>query len=291
MLNLERIKMDYCVEQLSRAYRRTYSDMEQELGNVIIWSSHLALEIIANSDALYHNVEHTVMVTLAGTSILEGKHLSEGGVSPSDWAHFVIALLCHDIGFVKGICKDDIGGTVSTGVDGQTAAVTPGGTDAALAPYHVDRSKMFVQNRFGTGMLAKGLIDAGLLTSYIEMTRFPVPDGEMHKNTNGYQGLVRAADLIGQLGDPYRIQKCTALFYEFEELGLNKQLGYKTPGDLRKNHAKFYWSHVNKYIQEAVRYLRVTQTGKQWIANMQANVFSSDYGFGDLNSLGMPKRA
>ena len=75
MLNLEKIKMDYCVEQLNRAYRRTYSNMEQELGNVIIWSSHLALEIIANSDALYHNVEHTVMVTLAGQSILEGKHL------------------------------------------------------------------------------------------------------------------------------------------------------------------------------------------------------------------------
>jgi hypothetical protein len=60
MLNLEKIKMDYCVEQLNRAYRRTYSNMEQELGNVVIWSSHLALEIIANSDALYHNVEHTV---------------------------------------------------------------------------------------------------------------------------------------------------------------------------------------------------------------------------------------
>jgi hypothetical protein len=290
MLNLEKIKMDYCVEQLNRAYRRTYSNMDQELGNVVIWSSHLALEIIANSDALYHNVEHTVMVTLAGQSILEGKHLSEGGVTPSDWAHFVIALLCHDIGYVKGICRDDIGGTISIGVDGQKVTVTPGGTDAALAPYHIDRSKMFVRDRFGKEMLTEGLIDAELLTSYIEMTRFPVPDGEMYKNTKGYHGLVRAADLIGQLGDPYRIQKCTALFYEFEEIGLNKQLGYKTPGDLRQNHAKFYWDHVNKYIQEAMRYLRVTQNGKQWIANMQANVFGSEHGFGDLKSLGTPIR-
>jgi hypothetical protein len=149
---------------------------------------------------------------------------------------------------------------------------------------------MFVQNRFGKGMLAEGLIDADLLTTYIEMTRFPVPDGEMYKNTKGYRGLVRAADLIGQLGDPYRIQKCTALFYEFEELGLNKQLGYNTPGDLRENHAKFYWRHVNMYTQEAMRYLRVTQNGKQWIANMQANVFGSDHGFGDLKPLGTPIR-
>jgi hypothetical protein len=121
---------------------------------------------------------------------------------------------------------------------------------------------MFVRDRFGKGMLTEGLIDADLLTSYIEMTRFPVPDGEMYKNTKGYHGLVRAADLIGQLGDPYRIQKCTALFYEFEEIGLNQQLGYKTPGDLRENHAKFYWNHVNIYIQEAMRYLRVTQEWK-----------------------------
>jgi hypothetical protein len=33
------------------------------------------------------------------------------------------------------------------------------------------------------------------------------------------------------------------------------------------------------YIQEAIRYLRVTQDGKQWIANLQANVFGSDHGF------------
>ena len=188
MLNLERVKMEYCVEQLSRAYRQTYSNMEQELGNVIIWSSHLALEIIANSDALYHNVEHTIMVALAGQSILEGKHLSEGGVSPRDWAHFVIALLCHDIGYVKGICRDDIGDTISTGVDGQKVTVTPGGTDAALSPYHVDRSKKFVQDRFGKGMLAEGFIDAELLTSYIEMTRFPVPDERCTKTPKDTMG-------------------------------------------------------------------------------------------------------
>ena len=278
MLNLEKIKMDYCIDQLRSAYKRNYSDMEQELGNVIGWSSHLALEIIANSDALYHNVEHTVMVVLAGQTILEGKHFSEGGVTPRDWANFIIALLCHDIGYVKGICRDDRDSTIATGIDGQKVTITPGGTDAALAPYHVDRSKMFVRERFGTGMLTEGLVDAELMASYIEMTRFPVPDGEMYKDTMGYQGLVRAADFIGQLGDPYRNQKCTALFYEFEELGLNAQLGYKTPGDLRKNNAKFYWDHVNIYIQEAMRYLRVTQDGKQWIANLQANVFGAEHG-------------
>ena len=82
MLNLKRVTIDYCMDQLRKAYRRTYSDMEQQFGNITVWSGHLALENIANSDALYHDVEHTVMVTLAGQAILEGKHLAEGGVTP-----------------------------------------------------------------------------------------------------------------------------------------------------------------------------------------------------------------
>jgi hypothetical protein len=53
------------------------------------------------------------------------------------------------------------------------------------------------------------------------------------------------------VADPNRMQKCTALFYEFEELGLNEKLGYKRPGDLRECNAKFYWKSVNPYIQEA----------------------------------------
>ena len=278
MLNLEKIKMDYCREQIRSAYTRNYGDMERELGNVIVWSAHLALETIANSDALYHNVEHTVMVALAGQSILEGKHLSEGGVSPKEWANFMIALLCHDIGYVRGIFKGDDKDKLVSGVNDMRVTLPPGSTDAAIGPYHVERSKRFVMERFGKGMLANGLIDAEIISSYIEMTRFPVPDDDAYKDTKSYAGLARAADFIGQLGDPYRIQKCTALFYEFEELGLNQMLGYEKPGDLRDSNAQFYWEHVNSYIQEAIRFLRVTQDGKQWIANLQANVFGAEHG-------------
>lgn len=273
MLNLQKIKIEYTMDQLSKAYERNYSKLEQQLGNIIVWSTHLALENIANSDALYHNVEHTVMATLAGQAIIEGKHLSEGGVAPKDWAHFIIALLFHDIGYVKGICKADRGYTIATGQGAETVQIPPGSTDAALAPYHVERSKMFVRERFGPGVIQKGLIETETINSYIEMTRFPFPDTDWYKDTAGYRGLVRAADFIGQLGDPNRLQKCTALFYEFEEIGLNAKLGYRRPGELRIDNTKFYWDVVSPYVQDALRYLRVTQDGKQWIANLQANVF------------------
>ena len=280
MLNLQKLTIDLSVEELRGAYERTYSNIEQQLGNIIVWSGRLALENIANSDALYHNVEHTVMVTLAGQAIIEGKHLLEGGVTPRDWVHCMIALLCHDIGYVRGICKDDKDGLIATGIGDETAEVPPGASDAVLSPYHVDRSKLFVRERFGKGMLMGMVaeIDAEVIASYIEITRFPVPDDDWYKDTKGYPGLVRAADFIGQLGDPNRPRKSPALFFEFEEIGSNEALGYKRPGDLHDNYAKFYWDVVSPYIQEALRYLRVTQEGKQWIANLYANVFGAEHG-------------
>jgi len=279
MLNLQKLAIDLCVEELRSAYERTYSTMEQQLGNIIMWSGRLVLENIANSDALYHNVEHTVMVTLAGQAIIEGKHLLEGGVSPRDWVHFMMAVLCHDIGYVRGICRGDTDGKVATGVGDETVEVPHGASDAVLSPYHVDRSKLFVRERFGKGLLMGMVtnIDAELIASYIEMTRFPVPDDDWYKDTKGYPGLVRASDFVGQLGDPNRPRKSPALFFEFEETGSNQELGYKRPGDLHDNYAKFYWDVVSPYIQEALRYLRVTQEGKQWIANLYANVFGAEH--------------
>ena len=95
------------VKDLKKTYRQNYGATEPPYGKVLGWIGRLALENIANSDMLYHNVEHTIMVTLLGQAILRGKHLLEGGVTPRDWFHFVAAVLCHDIGYVKGICKDD----------------------------------------------------------------------------------------------------------------------------------------------------------------------------------------
>jgi hypothetical protein len=279
MLNLQKLTIDLCVEELGKAYARTYSKMEEQLGNIIMWSGRLVLENIANSDALYHNVEHTVMVTLAGQSIIEGKHLLEGGVSPRDWVHFMMAVLCHDIGYVRGICSGDADGMVATGVGDERVEIPHGASDAVLSPYHVDRSKLFVRERFGKGLLMGMVtnIDADLIASYIEMTRFPVPDDDWYKDTKGYPGLVRASDFVGQLGDPNRPRKSPALFFEFEETGSNDELGYKRPGDLHDNYAKFYWDVVSPYIQEALQYLRVTQEGKQWIANLYANVFGAEH--------------
>lgn len=276
MLNLQKLMIEPFISAVKATYHQTYGLLEPEYASVLGWSCQLSLENIANCDALYHNLEHTMMVTLVGQEILRGKHLLDGGVTPSGWLHFMIALLCHDIGYVKGICKDDGNGSYATGIAGKKVKLPRTGTDAVLSPYHVDRSKLFVHERFDNCTMC-GNIDADLLAAYIEMTRFPIPADDLYRDTGSLRGLMRAADLIGQLGDPDYLRKIPALFYEFEETGANKKIGYKNPADMRKGFAKFFWNTVNPYIQHALRYLRVTGEGKQWITNLHSHVFAVEH--------------
>jgi len=88
--------------------------------------------------------------------------------------------------------------------------------------------------------------------------------------------LLRAADLIGQLGDPHYLRKANALYYEFEEIGLNKQLGYETPADIVDKYPQFYWNRISPYIQAAIDYLNVTSSGRRWIAGLYSNVFRAE---------------
>jgi len=276
MWNFHSIMVEQFVDQLKRAYNQTYNMLEPQYANVIEWTGRLALENIFNSDSLYHNVEHTILVTLVGQSILKGKHLIDGGVTPKDWMHFTIAMLFHDIGYVRGVCQADQPGEYATGINGETVKISTEGSDAALTPYHVDRSKLFVTERF-SGKSLVDFLEVDLINEYIEMTRYPVPDKPFYKKTNSMAALARAADFIGQIGDPDYLRKFPALFYEFEETGINQSAGYRSPGHLRRTFIQFYWGDVVPYIPDAIRYLNVTEVGRQWVANLYAHVHQVEH--------------
>ena len=275
MFNPTQIVIQAFVEQLKDKYDQIYGILEPAYPAIIGFVGRLALENISNSDAAYHDMNHTIMVTLVGQEILLGKHTSEGGVKPRDWLHFMISLLCHDIGYVRGVCRGDRNGQYVCNENGDLASIPAGATDASLTPYHVTRSKLFVRERFGKVSLTH--IDTQEIEANIEHTRFPVPENEEHKNTADYPGLLRAADLIGQLADIDYLRKTSALFAEFRETGANDKLGYRTPDDLRAAYPAFFWKAVCPYIGDALRYLRATQDGKQWIANLYAHVFSEEH--------------
>jgi hypothetical protein len=242
------------------------------LNELLPYAARLALECIGNSDALYHDIEHSMLVTLAGHDILIGRTLQRV-TTGEDYANFILACLIHDIGYVRGVVQGDEDDSFVADVAGGTVRLPRGASDAALAPYHVDRSKLFALERFDT----VEYVDANRIARAIEYTRFPYAPSSSDDDLNEEEGLLlRAADLIGQLGDPNYLKKSNALFYEFEESGLNKTLGYETPADIVYKYPQFYWSTVAPQISTAIRYLNVTSSGRQWIANLYANVFRAE---------------
>ena len=249
---------------------RRFGSTDARLIELVQSAARLAIDCIGNSDALYHNVEHTMLVTLVGYDILKGRRLLTE-TSADDFAHVITACLFHDIGYVRGILPGDGADGYVVDTKGNKAKVPRGSSDAALLPYHVDRSKLFVMDRISGGEL----LDAARIANSIEFTRFPSPPG-VADSDNEEGMLVRAADLIGQLGDPHYLRKANALYYEFEEVGMNKQLGYASPADLTDRYPQFYWKSVSPHIQHAIRYLNVTSSGRQWIANLYSNIFRAE---------------
>ena len=275
MFNPTEIVVEAFVNELQLMYERNYGLLEPSYPGIIGFVGRLALENIANSDAAYHDVNHTIMVTLVGQEILRGRHISVGGITPRDWLHFIVSLLCNDIGYVRGICRGDCDGRYVINVAGDTVSVPDGATDAAMTPYHVARSKLFVRERFGKEAISQ--LDILAIEANIEHTRFPVPNDEQHSATDDFPGLLRAADLIGQLADINYLRKTSALFNEFRETGIAEMLKYQSASDLRAGYPQFFLQVVRPFIEDALRYLRVTQEGKLWIANLYANVFSTEH--------------
>src|SRR6266566_1215575 len=254
------------------------SDMKDRFGasharlaELIPFAARLALECIGNSDALYHNVEHTMLVTLAGHDIFKGRALLKPS-TPADYANFIVACLAHDIGYVRGVVKGDKDDAYVVDGTGRKVSLPRGSSDAALGPYHVERSKLFVLERTA----AVEELDGARIARAIGFTRFPYSSSTDEENIDEEGSLVRAADLIGQLGDPHYLRKANALYYEFEEIGLNRQLGYESPSDLVDKYPQFYWNSVSPRIETAIRYLNVTASGRQWIANLYSNVFRAE---------------
>ena len=90
MFNSTEVVIDAFSQRLAEAYVRNWGSHEQRYGEILVWAGRMALERIAETDALYHTVDHTIHVTLVGQEILRGKHMSVGGVTPEDWLHFTV---------------------------------------------------------------------------------------------------------------------------------------------------------------------------------------------------------
>jgi len=268
MLNVTQLLTAEVASRLEAAFDQTFGIGERGHVQHAKDAVAMALGHIATSDALYHNVEHTVHVTIVGLEILKAKHIQQKNVTRSDWLNTVIALVCHDIGYVRGICGNDDGERLANGVGNQSTRIAVRRSDAALMPIHVDRGKRFVEEYFHD----LELVDVPAIQACIERTRFPVPIAPWYQRNDDYPGLVRGADLIGQLSDPRYLHKLAAIYYEFEEVDFNKAMGYQMPGDLLEAYPVFFEKSVDPYIADSVRLLETTVDGREIIDNLYTNL-------------------
>jgi hypothetical protein len=255
---------------LTRDFRRIFGSAHADEAERLGSAARATIELLARSDALYHNYEHTLQVTIVGRDILQGMMMSRR-IEPADYSHLIAACLLHDIGYVRGVLSGDTETEFVIDAGGKKVTLPRGASDAALTPYHVDRSKLFALER----LEKNPNIDAARVAEAIEMTRFPVPEDP--RRTSGLEPkLVQAADLIGQLGDPLYSRKANALYYEFEEIGMNRQLGYSSPADIIEKYPAFFWNSVSMHLDDGIKYLNMTTSGRQWIANLHHHILCAE---------------
>ena len=260
---------NFLTKDFHRIFGSAHDDAAERLGTF----ARSTIECLDRSDALYHNFEHTLQVTMFGRDILQGMALSQR-IEPEDYNHLIVACLLHDIGYMRGVLSGDTETEFVVDGSGEKITLPRGASDAALTPYHVDRSKLFALERLGNSPV----IDAARVAEAIEMTRFPVPPDRWRANDSLEPKLVQAADFIGQLGDPMYTRKANALYCEFEEIGKNRQLGYSSPADIIDKYPAFFWNSVSMHLDDGMKYLNMTVSGRQWIANLHHHILCAEHG-------------
>src|SRR5258706_6671622 len=158
------------------------------------------------SDTGYHNLQHTLDVTLAMARLMDGYERSAERAEPLGARLFglgIVTALFHDIGYLRR----------------ETDTRHKNGAEYALK--HVGRGARFLENYLGKlGMAKLAPVAARIVhfTGYersINTIRLPNPMFRLLGN------LLGTADIIAQMSDRCYLEKCRdGLFPEFVECGL-----------------------------------------------------------------------
>ena len=107
MLNATTLLADELGKRLSGVFLRTFGDGEPLIAAVLDGGATV-IQRLATSDALYHDAEHTALVTLVAQDILRGLRLTRT-IMPLDWLHFIIAAQPRYRLLARGLCRGQRG--------------------------------------------------------------------------------------------------------------------------------------------------------------------------------------
>ncbi len=266
------IVIDAFVSHLRDGFVSAFPAAPGEHLDAIVRATRVGANRVALSDALYHDLDHTILVTRVGQDILRGKMIRDGRVSSLDWVHFTAALALFAIGFCRDLVPGDDGESCVISSSGMRLRLPEGSTVGRLWPWFAERGMMFVHHFFA----GDPVLDAGRLSEMIDYARFP-PLLDTHPETKSYPGLLRAAHLIGAIADPYFMQKMKPLTLELSESGVLNQLGFKNVVEFRAGYPELYWKTLNPIIKDGTDLLEYTPPGRVWLASMRAHLMREEH--------------
>ncbi len=272
MFNANSTMIDAFVGHIQAKFHDAFPNAPTDYCALLENAARTALEIMLGCDCAYHDVQHTILVTDIGQTMLQGRQVSNGDLDADDWLHAVLAMLFHDVGYVRDLLPADSESHCVIDAAGNQVALPPGCTDAFLTPYHVERSCLYVEDRFA----GTSFIDESRLRTSIAITLFPVSRSAQEQPVGIIPALVRAADLLGQMADPQYLKKLPRLYAEFVETGEAERQNFANPGELRARFPEFFESQVRPFVSEGLRSLGRIQDGQQWLANLYHHLHTSE---------------
>jgi hypothetical protein len=187
-------------------------------------------------DTIYHDIQHSLDITLTATRLLRGYHKVHGDLGARDMLLGIITALFHDVGYIRR--NDD----------------REKQNGAEYTSIHVSRGAKFIQ----TYLPLIGLTDiAGPASLIVHLTGYEKNPDDIqtrHPLHRLVGDIVATSDLITQMADRCYLEKCRDRL--FPELVLaaegdktnTKMPTYESPAALLYNTPSFYRLYVKKRL-------------------------------------------
>ena len=150
-------------------------------------------------DTLYHDMRHTLDMSLAAARMIEGHDRSHAGadrLGPERALLGVIVALFHDSGYIKRASEAEVE------------------NGAIFTKIHVSRSADFLSRYLPAAGLAERVNTAAKI---VHFTGYELSIGDIHFDNAADRtlgGIVGTADLIAQMSDRLYLEKCHRFLYE-----------------------------------------------------------------------------
>ncbi len=211
-------------------------------------------------DTVYHDIQHTLDMTLAMARLLCGYECSyeqEDRLGHERAVMGLIAALFHDAGYIR---RADEAGTAN---------------GAEFTPWHVSRSAKFLSEYFpgiGMGNMASVAMEIVHFTGY----ELNLDEIELENPKDSVVGhLLGTADLLAQMADRCYLEKCRdRLYSEFVLAGIatepasenDTSIRYQSGEDLLKQTPTFYQesalTRLESSFNRAYRYIEALYEGQ-----------------------------